>query len=283
MASNNLRVIYQNLLDISTTTLAASSTASSSTITANLLKDFKSSVWRSIGTTATLSVAVANASTIGGVILPFCNLLNDATIQVIGYQNSNWTTPLFDTGDILACPYQTTTPWLGPNLPNGLNTYSYGGGTYARVWVPTNIQASCLSFQVVIKNPSGTYIEAARLIMGSYWSPTYNTSYGLSSSIKDLSTHERNEAGDLTTSRGILYNSLNFDLKWLTNTDRTALMRILRGNGISRPLLISLFPDNMLDWEKEYHHQVYGKLSQLSGVSLDLPDMYSSTISFEEI
>ena len=51
MASNNLRIIYQNILDLSGTTITASSTASASTPVTNLKLDSKSQVWRSANTT----------------------------------------------------------------------------------------------------------------------------------------------------------------------------------------------------------------------------------------
>ena len=41
MALNNLRIIYNNEADYSTTTLTPSSTASSSTVVSNLQKDIK--------------------------------------------------------------------------------------------------------------------------------------------------------------------------------------------------------------------------------------------------
>ena len=45
MATNNLRIIYNNLVDLSTTTITASSQQSDATAPANLKKDAKGSVW----------------------------------------------------------------------------------------------------------------------------------------------------------------------------------------------------------------------------------------------
>lgn len=76
----NLRIIYANQVD--TATVTASSSASVSLGVTNLLSDVKTSVWRSIGTTARLDVLLASAGVVGGVVLPFTNLSAAATMRV---------------------------------------------------------------------------------------------------------------------------------------------------------------------------------------------------------
>ena len=309
MAANNLRIIYENIVDLSTTTIVASSTASNSTATSNLKSDTKSLIWRSASVTTSPQNAkytvkanllvTCTTSNIGGIILPFCNLSSSATIRVRGYNgaipvmggtvDSPTVTAIgtlrFDTGAVLASPAQVFGLWSWGTVPLGVNSYSYGGGAYGRVWIPLNSQKTCTSLIIEIidtQNPS-PYIEVSRLVIGSYWSPKYNTSYGLSSSTKDLSTHERTESGDLITNRGIRYRTMKFDLNYLTSPDRLEFSRILRGNGLPKPILISLFPDNATDYDKEQAHQIYGKLSQLSDVVNPILDMYSTSIDIEEI
>lgn len=298
MSSNNLRVIYNNVADSSTTTITGSSTAGV-TSTTNLKKDPKSLVWRS-GLSST-TVVKANllltfpSAIIGGVILPFCNLTSEATVRIRGYSGNVPTLGgtidvptitatgnlLFDTGNVYACQYQPLGIWGWGTLPLGVNAYSYGGGTYARVWIPEQMACTSLVIEIIDNNPA-QYIEVSRVVLGAYWSPKYNTSFGLSTSMKDLSTHERNESGDLVTNRGIKYNSMSFDLKWMTPSDRLDFTRILKGNGLPRPLFISLFPNDS-DPVKEQGHQIYGKLSQLAGIEHNIFDMYSTNIDIEEV
>ncbi len=298
MAANNLRIIYNNLAD--SATITASSTASASTTTANLIKDAKTSIWRSATSSTTsvkanLVVTLPTASIVGGVILPFCNLTSVATIRVRGYTGAAPTlggtvdnptitatgTLVFDTGNVAACPYQQLGLWAWGTLPLGVNSYSYGGGTYARVWFDQRSVTS-LVIEIIDTNAS-KYIEASRLVIGSYWSPTFNTSYGLSLASKDLSEHNRTQSGDLVTNRGVRFNSMTFDLNWLTPSDRVSFNQIVKGNGLPKPLFISLFPDNNTDWAKEQSHQLYGKLSQLGAVSHPVYEMYSTQIEIEEI
>ena len=273
MAFNNLRIIYKNLAD--SATITSSVAPSGVTSIANLKKDSKSLVCRTAGTSVTYTVTLSTASIIGGVILPFCNLTSTATINVT--LNTGYT-----TGNILTCPYQNLGTWDWGSLPLGVNSYSYGGGTYGRVWFP---QTSCTSLTITISDSANTsgYLEFSRLVVGAYWSPKYNTSFGMTSTTKDLSSNARLESGDLVSNNGIRFNAITFDLKWLDPTDRNQLTSILKGNGVTKPLLISLFPDNSEDWGKEQNFQVYGKIPQVSNITHTLFGIYSSQIEIEEI
>lgn len=318
MASNNLRIIYQNILDLSGTTITASSTASAATPTTNLKLDSKSQVWRSASQTSTsytspsgdtlyrpvanLVITLTSAQIVGGVIFPFCNLSQTAKIRVRGYTGTaalvgtpavqNTTDPgggvaggtlIFDSTVTTAAPYQNFGLWNWGSIPLGVNSYSYGGGTYGRVWIPT--PQACTSILIEIYDPAcvSPYIEISRIVAGSYWSPKYNTSFGLSTGSQDLSQHERSESGDLITNRGIRYRNMKFELTWLPPEDRLEFTRILRGNGLPRPLFISLFPNNSEDYEKEQAHQIYGKLSTLNDITHPIFEMYSTSIEIEEI
>jgi hypothetical protein len=353
MAINNLRVIYQNLADLSTTTITANTTAgtsytftgsitgntltvatgtsiaigmylsslnippntyiisgsgttwtlnqslstaqsnisiiaiTSTTPVGNLIKDTKSLVWRAGGTTSQLNVAFGSSKIVRGVVLPFTNLTKDATITV---------TPSGGTGNTAvtgsACPYKQTDAWDSTYylqsasvnyLPQGVNNYAYGSGAYARIWFPT--AQTCTGLTIVINdtsNPAG-YIEASRLVVGDYWTPTYNTSFGLMSAPKSLSSTMRTESGDLVTNRGIQYNSMSFDLTWLTPADRLVFIKIIKSNGLNKPLLISLFPDAAEDFDKEQTYQIYGKLTQIPDLTHPMYSMYSSKVEIEEI
>jgi hypothetical protein len=279
--STKLRVIYQNLAD--TATITASPAATGATLVTNMQKDVKSLVYRGSGTSTTLTVNLSTAAIVGGVALPFCNLTATATIRVQGYSTINGTgTQVFDTGTINACPYQPLGLWAWGSLPIGLNTYAYGGGTYARCWLPNGTQTTCLSLRIEIVDTANTSIELSRLVIGSYWAPTYNTSFGLTAGTNDLSENSRSESGDIITNRGTRHSTLNFDLKYMNPADRTQFSKIVRGSGLNKALFVSLFPDDP-EPEKEQLHQIYGKLSQLGGISHPMYEMYSTTIDIEEV
>ena len=271
MAANNLRIVYKNLAD--TATVTASSTSSAVTAVSNLKLDAKSQVWRSVGNTATLTVTLAIPAQIGCVILPFCNLSATSTITVT--LNTGFT-----TGSILAAPYQSSVVVDTTNIPIGANGYGYGGGGYARVWFTPQ---TCASLTIQITDPANTYIELSRLIVGDYWSPVYNTSYGLNTQIKDLTTQTRTESGDLVSNRGTTSTSMSLNLDYLTIEDRSQLLTIFKNNGLYMPLFISVFPDNVDDYSKELGFQIYGKLSQLNPITHPYMSVYTSSIDIDEV
>lgn len=280
MAANNLRVIYQNIADISTIT---ASTTTGGTAAANLQKDAKALIWRSTGNSATLTVSFGSSKTIRGVILPFTNLTSTGTINVTCTGGSTTS-----TGNILAAPYTQTDSWDSAYLPVGANSYAYGAGTYARAWFST--AQTCTGLTITLTDTNRTYIEASRLIIGDYWSPTFNTSFGLMSVPKSLSSNSRTESGDLVTNRGIQYNSMSFDLTWLNPADRKIFTKILKSNGINKGIFISLFPNNgtatvdtTIDYDMEQTFQIYGKLSTLSDITHSMYTMYTAKVDIEEI
>jgi len=273
MSSNNMRVIYNNLANAATIT--SSVTPIGVTTIANMQKDIKSLVCRTSGTTVTFTVTFASAVMIGAVVLPFCNLTSTALIGI------TLSTGYTVTG-VKACPWQGMGGLDYGTIPAGSNGYSYGRGTYARLWfTPT----TCTSLTITITDVANTagYLEFSRLIVGNYWMPKYNIEFGLSASVKDLTTQDRTEAGDLISNRGIRYNAMHFDLKWLTPTDRLQLTNILKGGGMFNASLISLFPDNSDDWTKEQLFMIYGKMTQLPDIVHPMYTMYTTTIDFEEI
>jgi hypothetical protein len=286
MGANNLRIIYQNAVDLPSTALTASSVLNSiTTPVTNLTLDAKGKVWRSTAatTTATLTAVFTSATTVGAVILPFCNLSATATLTVTVFSANNFTGTSTVAGPTLCSPYQSLSLWDWATTASGVNTYAFGGGTYARLWIPS--QPSGLSVRIVITDTSNVvgYLEASRLIIGPYWSPTYNTTYGMSATFKDTTVSERTESGDLISNRGIRYNTLSFTLPYIINTERVQLSKMLRGNGSAKAVFISLFPDNSADWEKEQAHQIYGKMLQLPSLSLPILDYYATQIDIEEV
>lgn len=275
--ANNLRIIYDNRVDAATIT--TSSTAGS-LVASNMKNDRKSKVWRSTGKTAeTVTLQWPSAEILSGIALPFCNLTATATIRVRGYLG---TTVVFDTGVTQAVGYSSLGSWDWGALPLGVNAYSYGGGNYGMCWFSDYFSVDKLVVDLTDTNNVSNYIECSRLVAGSVWSPTYNLSFGIPVTYSDTSTHERSESGDMLTTRGIRYKQISFDLTWLTASDRGRFSSIMKGNGLPKPIFISLFPKDT-DKEKEQTYQLYGKMSQVSAINHTMHTIYSGRIDIEEI
>ena len=274
----NLRIIHHNAADLAA--ISASSQSGALSVT-NLLTDIKSEVWRSTGTHATLSAVFPLTSLIAAVALPFCNLSSAATLRVRGYALAADAVPAFDTGAVQACAHQPLGAWDWGLEPLGVNAFSYGGGAYGRIWfAPAWVEKLEIDIDDAL-NPAG-YIEASRLLAGMYWSPESNADYGASLTADDASQHYRNEGGDLLTNVGPRSRKLALSLTAMSPPDRSKLMAILRGNGKSRPVFISLFPESD-DPLLEQDHQVYGKLPDAAAVATPQFERYSTSITVEEI
>ncbi|KAB8058050.1 hypothetical protein GCN74_17665 [Janthinobacterium sp. FT14W] len=274
----NLCIIYDNAADRAV--LAASSQAGTLG-PANLQRESKSSVLRAVGTQLSITATWPAPEIVGGVALPFCNLTPAATIRVRGYIEPGDAWPTFDSGVMEACEYARLGMWDWGALPLGVNAYSYGGGTYARCWFQMRSVRKLVIDLADPDNPAG-YIEAARLVAGAYWSPERNASYGSGITPVDTSSQYRNGAGSQKVERGARYRKLSLTLDHMTPLDRAELWRIVRGNGLSLPLFVSLYPDND-DVELEQTHQVYGRLANLAAITTPSFQAYATNIEIEEL
>ncbi len=224
----NLRIVNDNAANSST--ISASSTAGS-LAASNLLTDVKAEVWRSTGTSASLTLTWTNTKAIACVALPFSNLSATATMNVKVYTNAADGSPASQTGAVLCSAGATST---NP----GVNQLAFGGGTYACVWFSPR---SCKKVVIDIVDTGNSlgYIEAARVVVGNYWTPEFNAEYDAQIGFEDRSISTRTDAGDLYTERGTMNKTLSFDMQFLSTTDRNQVWNIMRSNGTFSPVFVS--------------------------------------------
>jgi hypothetical protein len=273
----NLRVVYDNAADRATITASSSA---GSLVPANLQTDYKSEVWRSTSLTSTLTLTWATAEIVGMFALAFASLTSAATFRIRGYQNVGDAVPLFDsTGPCCAGSDFDVFPW--GQMPLGANGYSYGGGAYGVLWLAQPAAITKLVVDIVDTNQQG-YIEASRAVCGGYWEVVNNAESGATVGVVDTSKQERTDAGDLRTDRGTVHKTLAFDLNVMPKADRDALYNILRGNGLFRPLYVSLTPADT-DVVGEQVFQVYGKLSKQASIKYLYATLFSTSLEIEEL
>ena len=274
----NFRIIHDNVADRAV--LSASSQAGALG-PANLQRERKSAVLRSVGTTLTITATLPLGEIVGGVVLPFCNLTSNAKIRVRGYTAPGDAVPVIDTGLLLACAYAPLGVWDFGATALAVNAFSFGGGAYARAWFPRKTARHFVIDLADPGNPAG-YIECSRLVMGNYWEPDVNASYGASVTPVDTSTQYRKGSGEQGVEAGSAYRKLTLALEHMTPLDRASVWRLVRGSGKRRPILVSLFPDNG-DPELEQTHQLYGRLSDLAAISTPYFETYATSLDIEEL
>ena len=275
---NNLRLVTDNAAD--SATLTASSEAGS-LVVGNLKSNIKAKVWRSTGTTATLTAVFASALIAGCVALPFCSLSASAYIRVRAYSNSADIVPAYDSGTVLAVKSPALGSWAWGALPLGVNSYAYGGAAYTVQWIPTGAYQKIVIDLEDTLNPLG-YIEASRLVIGPYWEAAINPDWGADAGVNDTTTNARTESGDLLSDVGVQYRSVNLSFSEMNPADRATLWNIIRKSGLSKPMLLSVFP-NHTDTNLEQEAQIFGKFSQLNPFGYKVLDVFTQSISFEEI
>lgn len=298
--ANNLRIVHKNLADICTITASTVANATTTPVS-NLNNDYRSKIYRSStgsgGTqyaTLLIDAGLGNTIAINSIILILDNLSSSATVTV-----KSWSTPptsisaLIDSAPVITGGTTTSTivsgygckPYLAANA-DYWNTEVATSATltrgYSRVYFSTT-SARAFTVEIVDSNNPHKFIEISRLVCGAYWSPTYNTSFGLSSGTTDLTTNERTEAGDLVSIIKPSFGTISFDLKYLNTTDKANLQKIIKSVGLSKAVFVSLFPENTDDYSKEQQYQMYGKMTQLFPIEHPLHNMYSSQVDIEEI
>lgn len=275
---SNLKILYNNVAD--SATISASTTAGS-LVASNLLTDIKSDVWRSTGTSATLTLTWTTSQLLSGFILPFCNLTSSSTFRIKLFTNTADVTPVLDTGVISACAAAPLGLWAWGTVPLGVNAYSYGGASYGVGWFTAT---SCKKITVDIVdsiNPSG-YIEASRVVTGVAFTPVNDADLNVDWWIEDRSTEARSGGGDLRTDIGTTSKNLKFSLANMTPADRLSVASILKGNGKYKPLYISLFPQDV-DTTKEQQYQIYGKLTGSLSIGHSNWNLFGCPIEITEI
>jgi hypothetical protein len=273
-----MRIVCENVADLAT--LSAATTAGT-LVPANLQNERKAKVHRSTGTSMSITAIFPVAKVINMLALCFTNLTASATVQVRGYTNSGDTTPAWTiaAATCVAPPYATRADGRGANW--GVNTFGLGWFTHAVRWFTGGTVAKVIIDVTDGANPWG-YLEAGRLVLGDYWTPTYNPEYNATYEWVDTTKNDRNDNGDSWSDQGFKYKKLTMNFSLMPIADRKRMSDLLRVNGLTSPFFLSIFPGDA-DIEKEHAHQAYGKLSSMSRISLPSFDRYAWPLEIEEV
>lgn len=246
MAANNLRIIYSNKATAVSGTFIGNSS--------NLLNEYKSSTATLNAASFTVTAVMPSGTPIG-IVLLLAETTGSISMTVSG------------TG-VSASASDTS---VGSSSVTG-----FGGEKYLAAYCTTSATTGTITITI----PSGTKIS--RVIVGEYWSPVFNTPFGLSVGYNDASTQERTQSGDLYTINAPRNKVLTFSLPNLTDSDKFKFFDILKSYGKRTPIFVSLFPSDT-DQEKEQMFSIYGKFTDLTTITHSMWTIYSSSISLEEI
>lgn len=274
-----MRLIYDNLIDRSTTTLSASSTAGGMVVD-SLKSNRKGLVWRSVGTTADLTVDLQTAEFISAVVVPCCNLTSSAEMRVTVF---NGAVQEYDSGWVPANPPGAFGGLNWGFEPLGVNHYAYAEQqVYAYHWFPDPHVGDQVVVELRDPTNSSDYLEASRLVVGAHWEPEITADLGVTLGVSDSSRQTRTDSGDLVTTLGPRSKTLSFSLGALLPEEGQRLRAMLLSAGYSKPIFVSLYPNNS-DPSKEQAFQLFGKLTRASALKLTHFNNTASSIELEEL
>ncbi len=198
-------------------------------------------------------------------------------VRPAGYIDA-WQSYDYDSGIVPACPAPAI-QLEGWTAAKSASAYAYGGGAYARAWFPAT-QFRAIAIDLADTNNAQGYIEAAQLVIGQYWAPTYNPTSASATDV-DATMHYRTDAGDLMSRASTVHKKVSIELQYMPAEDRATLANILRGSR-ARPVFLSLFPGHA-DLALERDHTLIGKRMSDSEVAVQMAIRYGTKLDVESI
>jgi hypothetical protein len=255
MAMSYLRISHRNLADVAT--LGASPALVTALPVTNLQRAGRLPARTTSTADQTITGDWGSVQPVNVVALWRHNLSQLAEWRIELWEGANQTgTKVYDSGGV-----------GGDLIPLGDLRWGVDplGVTVQRGWsiayqsVIYFTTAYARSFKITLSDSGNTagYLQACRLWIGEYWSPSDNFDYGATLSWQDDSTQSRTEAGTLRTDVGALSRVVNFALSWMPAADRASLTDILREVGKVNEVFLSLYPEAGGSQERDY--QVIGK------------------------
>jgi hypothetical protein len=221
-----------------------------------------------------------SARVISACVLHGHNLTSAATWRLQGWAGAGQSGDLvLDSG---AVPALRRIPWgyfrFGL-VPWGATVFSGWERAYSVMWLaPVAVRSWRLT--LLDEDNADGYLQAKRLLLGTYFSPEINVEYGLELDWDEATTQERTQAGTLHSDPGAQYRRLQGYFPHLSDVERSQLMELARRVGKRGEVFISVFPEAGSALERDY--ALLGKFTQLPAGEHGDWASWSKQFTFEE-
>jgi hypothetical protein len=269
----NLRVIYNNVAD--TAAIAATTTAQGFSVD-NLKNTQKTSVHRSTAATVTYTLTWTTAQRINCVALPATNLQAGDIIKIETYTEIIDTIAAYQSADLKACTGRVTTLYNKVGLPTYVD-FGFGGATKTSVWLPTTQVVKKLV--ITLTSSSVSAIDCARIICGTYWESSRQVNNGIQLGYDDSSEITTTRSGNTYEDRKPISETMQFDLEYISDTDRQELQKLMRSWGSSALIYYCVFPDNT-NPEITQSYSIYGR-SESNSIQYQFHKFYNTNINIK--
>jgi len=260
------------------TLTGACTTSGTATMTIYMMPDTGTSTTSYAGA-ITNSIFVWGAQLeIGAAATSYYPTTSAAATRPAGYIDA-WQSYDYDSGLSPACP------WPAPKLrgftpAQAASAYAYGGGTYARHWLPAEIQARGIAVDIADPDNVQGYLEVACLVAAPYWSPKYNASAAGLTPL-DSTDFTVTGGGDTYATPGFISKEIPVDLSYMEPEDGLAVMDMAL-NSAAYPLFVSLCPNDP-NPARERKFMALAHRSKSSEISMKYAARYTTSITFKEV
>lgn len=277
---SNLRIIESSLSD-SATLSDGNSNISSSMPVANLQNSLREYYTRTTNLSdMIINVDFAADQVVSAVHLGRCNLSSAATWRIQCYDAAS------QSGNIVydSAAIDFIVPLTFGELDWGVDAFGAAAmedwaQRFATHWFSA---VAVRSMKITISDSANAdgYLQAGRLFIGRYFSPSTNCDWGASLLWHDRSEQYRTAGGSLRTENRDSYRELSFNLSWLDDGEATRLLNMQKTNGKRGDYFISFYPSG--SGQRKLHHEFIAKMEDTSPMGLRFVNFSTNFIRFVE-
>jgi len=245
--SSNVLFLWDNAADRGTVSASSEVAAMPAT---NLQGPQRSDVWRSSGASPQqidITLDANELSPIGAIALVDCNISPAGTVKAQGWADG------FGVGDTVSVEIE---PW---DVMYGYGVGGYGVGGYGGVadtktqmllrpifFVPLGDWYDYRYWRITLTDTSLTYLQAARVYVGSIWQPSVNMNYGWKLGREPGSRFITSRGGQKYGNPRPGANYLDLSLDWLSDSDRDDLWLQYLALEDHSPFIVCAKPDGVI-------------------------------------
>jgi hypothetical protein len=230
--------------------------------------------------TQTIDLTLTQDRLISSCVVYRGNFTSEATWRVRVYDTPAMGSLLYDSGtEYLAAPKPLGDLDWGVD-PLGASLFDGWGYTFAALWFPP-VLGSFVRITWDDANNPDEYMEASRLFVGAYYEAEGMPVPGLSLEWRDSSRQTRTDGGTLRTEAGAQYRALTVSGALMPETDRVALVSLLKTAGMREDVYVSAFAGEGNARERDY--QMQAKLVATDPTVMSVYGYSNQVLRFEEI
>lgn len=270
---SNALFLLDNAVDVAQ--IAASSAVATGPVT-NIQNQQRTRIWRSgFGSASYLQITLASAVTTSHVAIVDVNLTVAGTIRVRAWTDAIGGATL--VADVTLTPGVYTDP-LQPLLPYGQGNFNVGTfgafSDYAALntrnvtlfTMPANITARY--WQIDFSDSNTSYQQCGRVVMSNALVFTNNLDYSWTGTREERSSFRESLGGQIYSQPRDSRLHLAGSFDYLTDSERTTMLKYMQRFGFRRPLIYSMYPENT---DQGLTTTMYGRFvnASVSGVLLN--------------